>query len=265
MAYAASGLLIALTLAVVLPVLRAEFRQIPNLEPAAQLRGEVAARVGDAVLYREDIALLDLTDEMVHEWSRTELLALTAVAEGLEDPAISRFVQQRARQLYLSDLLLERVAASLDYPSAHEAMAYMELHPEEFLLERHYFHILLADSATADSIHQRLSGGELFSHLAERVSLSQKAALGGDLGFLTGGELFFAGMPREMASLEGLSPIFSTENGWHILHVSETRPLEDSSRAVSMVREYLFKQRFETALESIVSDAAQRYDCEVNL
>jgi hypothetical protein len=174
-------------------------------------------------------------------------------------------VQQRARQLYLSDLLLERVAASLDYPTAHEAMAYMELHPEEFLLERHYFHILLADSATADSIHQRLSGGESFSHLAERVSLSQKAALGGDLGFLTGSELFFAGMPREMASLEGLSPIFSTENGWHILHVAETRPLEDSSRAVSMVREYLFKQRFETALESIVSDAAQRYDCEVNL
>lgn len=259
-----SGLLLAVTFFVVVPVLRADFRWAPDQEPLVVPRGQVAVRVEDAVLYREDIALLDLDPDMVDEWYRSELLARTALEEGLEDPAVSRMIQHRARQIYLRDLLLERIASSLDYPTPGEALSYMGLHPDEFLVERHFYHIVVADSFTADSIHQRLSRGGNFQNLARSVSLSQKAALGGDLGFVTGGELFFTGIPRENSTLEGLSPVFQTLDGWHILQVTETRPLDDTARVVPLVRGYLFNQRYEAALESVLEAAALRYDCEVN-
>lgn len=255
---------VAVTLLVAVPVLRSDFGSVPGRGTAAPSRGAVAARVGDAVLYREDLALLNLEEGAVRDWHRDELLARTAAEEGLENPEISRIVQQRARQVYLRDTLLQRIAGSLDYPTEHDALAYMGQYPDQFLLERHYFHILLADSALADSIHGRLERGDSFQLTAQRVSLSQKAAIGGDLGFVTGGELFLSGMPREAAELEGLGPVYRTGDEWHILMVSESRPLENTSRVVSAVQSYLFNQRFEAAVESVVADAARRYDSEVN-
>lgn len=265
MILSASGLVLAVTAIVALPVLRADFSRTPEPPAPEPPGGEVAARVGDAFLYREDMALLDLDEQAVLDWYRDELLARTAVDEGLENPAVSRLLQQRARQVYLRDVMLEHIGASVDYPTEQEALAYMGQFPDEFLLERHYFHILLADSATADSVHRRLSGGDAFQITAQRVSLSQKAAIGGDLGFVTGGELFLAGLPREAATLDGLGPVYRTPDGWHILMTSETRALPDSTRVrvITALREHLFSQRLETAVETVVSAASGRYDCEV--
>jgi len=265
MILAASGLVLAITAVVTLPVLRADFRRMPEPEAGESRRGEVAARVADACLYREDMALMNLDEQDALDWYRDELLARTAVDEGLENPAVSRLVAHRARQVYLRDVMIEHIAASVDYPTEQEALAYMGQFPDEFLLERHYFHILLADSATADSVHRRLSGGDAFQITAQRVSLSQKAAIGGDLGFVTGGELYLSGLPREAATLEGLGPVYRTPDGWHILMTSETRALPDSMRArvITALRDHLFSQRLETAVESVVSAASGRYDCEV--
>ncbi|MFO7625909.1 MAG: hypothetical protein R6V62_01465 [Candidatus Fermentibacteraceae bacterium] len=260
-----SGLVLAITAIVTLPVLRADFRRTPESEAQVNPGGEVAARVGDAFLYREDMALMDLDEQDARDWYRDELLARAAIDEGLENPAVSRLVAHRARQVYLRDMMLEHIAASVDYPTEQEALAYMGQFPDEFLLERHFFHILLADSATADSVHSRLSGGDAFQITAQRVSLSQKAAIGGDLGFVTGGEIFLSGLPREAATLEGLSPVYRTPDGWHILMTSETRALPDSTRArvITALQGYLFSQRLEAAAESVVSAASGRYDCEV--
>ncbi|MCK7508470.1 MAG: hypothetical protein MZV70_33395 [Desulfobacterales bacterium] len=223
------------------------------------------ARVGDTYLNREDMALLNLDEQAAREWYRDELLARTAVDEGLENPAVSRLVAQRARQVYLRDLMLARIAGSVDYPTEQEALTHMGQFPEEYLLERHYFHILLADSATADSVHRVLENGAAFQITAQRVSLSQKAAVGGDLGFVTGGELYISGLPREAATLDGLGPVYRTPDGWHILMTSETRALPDSTRVrvITALRDHLFSQRLEAAVENVVSAASGRYDCEV--
>lgn len=261
----ASCLLLAITFIVTFPVLRSDFRRTTGTEAPVPSGGEVVARVGDAFLHREDMALLNLDEQAVLDWYRDELLARTAVDEGLENPAVSRLVEQRARQVYLRDVMLAQIAGSVDYPTEQEAQAYMGQFPDEFLLERHYFHILLADSATADSVHRRLAGGDAFQITAQRVSLSQKAAIGGDLGFITGGELYLSGLPREAATLEGLGPVYRTPDGWHILMTSETRALPDSTRVrvITALRDHLFSQRLEAAVESVVSAATGRYDCEV--
>lgn len=260
-----SGAVLAITAVLTIPVLRSDFGRMPGSETPAQPGGQVAARVGDAALYREDMLLLDLDEQDARDWYRDELLARTAVDEGLENPALSSLVARRARQVYLRDVMLEHIAASVDYPTEQDAQARMNQFPDEFLLERHYFHILLADSATADSVHRRLSGGDAFQITAQRVSLSQKAAIGGDLGFITGGELYISGLPRDAATIEGLGPVYRTDDGWHILMTTEVRALPDStrSRVITALREHLYSQRLEAAVDSVVSAASARYDCEV--
>ncbi len=255
----------AVTVLVAVPLLKADFAGPGGSGEALPAEGAVAARVGDAVLYMEDLPLLGLDPGDVREWSRDELLARAAEEAGLENPRLSGLLQHRARQVYLRDLMVDRLEGSLATPTEQEALAYMQSNPGEFLLERHYYHILLADSALADSIHRRLAGGDNFQTTAQRVSLSQKAAVGGDLGFVTGGELFLAGLPRETAQLQGVSPVYETPGGWQILMATDTRPLEDTTRVAAMVREYLFNQRLEAALDSVASGASLRFDCEVNL
>jgi hypothetical protein len=255
----------AVTVLVAVPVLKADFSGPGGPREEFRAEGAVAARVDEAVLYVEDLPLLGLDPADVREWSRDELLARAAEEEGLENPRVSRILQQRARQVYLRDRMVERLEGSLAVPTEQEALGYMRSHPDEFLLERHYYHILLADSALADSIHRRLAGGDNFQTTAQRVSLNQKAAVGGDLGFVTGGEVFLAGLPREAASLQGISPVYETPGGWQILMATDTRPLEDTTRVAAMVREYLFNQRLEAALDSVASGASRRFDCEVNL
>ncbi len=260
---AAAGLFLGLTLLVVVPVLGTALRGVPSTDAGGVERGVVAARVDDAVLYREDMALLNLDDEDARNWYRDELLARSAIDEGLENPAMSGLLQRRARQVYLRDTLLEHIASSLDDPTDQEALAFMRQHPEDYLLERHCFHILLADSATADSVHGVLSRGAAFQLTAQRLSLSQKAVVGGDLGFVTGGELMLSGLPAEAAALEGLGPVFHTADGWHILMVTETRALEDTTRVMAAVRGHLYNQRFLAAVDSVAAAASRRYDCEV--
>lgn len=261
----ACAVVLAVTAILALPVLRADFRRMPDPDEPAEPPGEVVARVGEAVLHREDMLLLDLDEQDARDWFRDELLARTALEEGLENPALSRLVASRARQVYLRDVMLEHIAASVDYPTEQEAQAHMGQYPDEFLLERHYYHILLADSATADSIHRRLANGDSFQLTAQRVSLSQKGSIGGDLGFLTGGELYISGLPREAATLEGLGPVYRTPDGWHILTTTEVRALPDSTRGrvITALRQHLYSERFESAVESVVSAASARYDCEV--
>ncbi len=261
----ASAGVVAVTALAAMPVLKAGFPSPGVSTEASGVGGAVAARVDDAVLYMEDLPLLGLDPGDVREWSRDELLARAALEAGLENRRVSRLLQHRARQVYLRDLLVDHLTASLAVPTEQEALAYMRSHPDEFLLERHYYHILMADSALADSIHRRLTGGDNFQSVARRVSLSQKAAIGGEIGFVTGGELFIAGLPRDAALLQGVSPVYATPGGRHILMADDTRPLEDTARVAAMVRGYLFDLRLQAALDSVASDVSMRSDCEVNL
>jgi parvulin-like peptidyl-prolyl isomerase len=146
-------------------------------------------------------------------------------------------------------------------PSDTEVLEMMRSDSELYMLERHYYHILLPDSAMADSLHEKLARGESFQIAAERLSLGQTAGVGGDMGYLVGGELTAFGLPREDVLITGLSPVIETPLGWHILMVDDVRPLTDTVRVVHALSDVLYRQRLDLAREQLLQDA--RRDREV--
>ncbi len=224
---------------------------------------EIAARVGSYVLYNSDLAIIRADQDAIESWTRDQLLACAAEEADLENPSVSSFVAARARQIYLRDLMLEEIIASISSPTDAEIRNFMTANPELFLIERHYFQIIAADSAIAESLHTRLGWGQNFQVTAQNSSLGQKAAIGGDLGFVTGGEMLAQGLPTEIALLDGLSEIVPSSIGWHIFKVSDTQAVTDSLRVMRSAAEDLYNSRIEAALDSVLQSTENRLSTEV--
>jgi parvulin-like peptidyl-prolyl isomerase len=92
------------------------------------------------------------------------------------------------------------------------------------------------------------------------MSIGQKAGIGGDLGFLTAGELVSYGVPEAQALIEGLGDVVTTDYGWHIFLVDEIRPLEDTSRAVRSIADDIYRQRLQSARDSLLVIASAGRD-----
>ena len=216
----------------------------------------VAARVDSSVIYLEDMAIVGIDPSLLEEWIEDELLAALAVERGLENVRKSRLLQDRARQIYLRDELLWSVYRGIPFPDSSEVFRFMRLDSLAFMVERHYYQILVSAESSADSIHERLSWGENFQITAERLSIGQKAGIGGDLGFITAGELIMYGVPREHALIEGLGDVIDTSYGWHIFLVDEIRPLYDTSRVVRSLADDIYRERMNAARDSLLEIAA---------
>lgn len=239
-----------------------DIRVLPVAESDYQGR-DVLASVGSHVLYASDVATIRAGVGAVEEWTRDQILACAAEEAGFENTAISRFVQARAKQLYLRDLMVEHIVASVERPTNAEIQIYMQANPELFLVERHYFQIITADSSIADSLHTRLGWGQNFQVTAQNLSLGQKAAFGGDLGFVTGGEMQLQGLPMEIVLLDGLSDVVRSSIGWHIFKVSESRAIVDSVRVMRTAAEGLYNTRIDAALDSVLLATENRLSVEV--
>jgi len=224
----------------------------------------VAARVDSSVIYMEDMAIAGIDPGRLEEWTEDELLASLAAQRGLENTRKSRLLQDRARQIYLRDELLSSLYRGIPFPDSSEVFRFMRSDSLAYLVERHYYQILVSDESTADSIHERLSWGENFQITAERLSIGQKAGIGGDLGFITAGELIMYGVPREHAVIEGLGDVTDTDYGWHIFLVDEIRPLEDTSRVVRSLADDIYRERMNAARDSVIEIAASNREVYLN-
>jgi|GEM_PF-427241 len=256
--------LAALAAAATVAVLLGAGKRVSDLDPSDGSIGDspeaerrVAARVGGSVLYHEDMVLAGIEDPaLLEEWVDDQLLADLALRSGLENPRRTRLLQERVRQLYLRDELLSSTYSAVPFPDPSEVLETMDADSAAYLVERHYFHILVSQRQMADSIHQRLSWGENFQLTAENVSLGQKAGIGGDLGFMTAGELMAYGIPRDNVLLDGLGEPVQSPYGWHILMVDEVRPLEDTARVIRTVADDIHRSRMQAARDSLLRVAA---------
>jgi parvulin-like peptidyl-prolyl isomerase len=229
--------------------------EIPEISANTEYR-TVAARVDSTVLYTEDLAIAGIDPSVLRDWTEDELLASLAEERGLENVRRSRLLQDRVRQIYLRDELLSNVYITIPFPDSIEVFQYMLADSLACLVERHYYQILVADRYMADSIYERLSEGENFQITAERLSIGQKAGIGGDLGFLTAGELIAYGVPREDVLIDNLGRVTGSSYGWHIFMVDEIRPLEDTARVMRSLADDIYRQHLQSARDSLLEIAA---------
>lgn len=257
--WAASAVVAALTLLMLLPAATVEPPPAADGATDGPARGDTVALVAGNVLYDTDLALVRAGDGAVEAWTNDQLLACAAVEAGLENPAVSDFVANRAVQVYLRDQMLDSLRRSVQWPGEIEVSVEMQRDPELYMVERHYYQIILADSAMADSIFTRLSWGQNFQVTARNVSIGQKAGIGGDLGFATGAEMLLMGLPDHVARLSGLSEVTPSSLGWHIFKVDETRAFEDTVRATQSAGQLLYETRFQNSLDSLLEASAERF------
>jgi parvulin-like peptidyl-prolyl isomerase len=200
----------------------------------AQLGPEVASAMLDQ--YVEEIVL--------SEYAATHGVEIPAekIAAAVRTEAGSTVIEKRdemRRQKLIADL-----ASNVSQPSEAELRAYYEQHPSEFRSgeEVHVRQILVHDEATANDIAARLKKGESFEELSRQYSLAPNAKKGGEIGYVSRGELPKMFEDEIFALKPGSSTgVIRTENSFHIFHVDERRPpgVIDVATAAPVIRERL--------------------------
>ena len=120
----------------------------------------------------------------------------------------------------------------------------------------------------ADMIRGQAAAGADFAELARQNSKDASARDGGDLGTLKRGEL---SQEIEAAILAlkagGISEPFRSPLGWHVFKLETKDSLEGDGllRVKTQIREILFREKYETRLETWLKEIKQRAIIEVRM
>lgn len=203
-------------------------------QPHPERRGGEVARVGNVFLTKDDLehllpqseALL-LTEEekerVVERWVNAELLYQEAVRRGLgDDPRIQSRLRALERE-YLADHLVYLELRERTKVTEQEIEKYFNEHRDEYLYEYRVSHILVNTLEEAEKAEELLKK-QSFSWVANRHSVDPVAKRGGDLGYLTKGNMIpeFENVVFTMSPGE-VSDIVRSDFGYHIIKLIGTR------------------------------------------
>ena len=241
--------------------------------------GEIV-RVGDAVLTGGDLNRLVPEDEQipltfeerrefVRRWVDTEVLRQEAIRRGLKtDP----YVEARLRELeqqFLADYLVFIELRKRTEVSEEEIERYYAAHEREYMNEYRVSQILAGTPEDAERAIELLKT-KGWAWVANRYSIDAGAKRGGDLGYLTKGNM----IPELEAIVFGMKPgdvtgVVKSDFGYHIFRLDDVR---ESLISVGLddVREQIMntlmlekrKKAYREFLESLKANAAVRYKDE---
>ncbi len=191
------------------------------------------SRVGDAVLTAEDLDLVagnesyspGLEDRraFVKRWVDTQVLYQEALRRGLrDDPAIKARLRELETELlanYFVFMELSKRAAVSD----REIEDYFLAHEQEFRNEYRVSQILVATREEAERAKEMLAK-KSFEEVARKMSIGENARRGGDLGYLSRGNM----MPELEAVIFSMKPgeisdIIESPLGYHIFKLVDVR------------------------------------------
>jgi parvulin-like peptidyl-prolyl isomerase len=191
----------------------------------------------DEEKYKAEIAKQDLTDELVRDGIRTQLIA---------------------EKIYAS------VTSSVKVTDA-DIKAHYDKNKAQFERTncREVRHILVKDKGLADRIYARVRGGEDFAALAKQYSEDKtSAAKGGNYTAVKGQSVPPFDKFVFNAETGDLSRPVKTEFGWHVIEVlSEVKPkcltpLEDVEQSI---RDTLLREKQDEAMREWAKDVKEKY------
>lgn len=249
----------------------------PSLPPDVIARvGERMVTLGDFKKYLErnsgtDLAQLggEVASALLDQYIEEIILSEYAAAHGVEIPAekIASAVRSDAgatviekrddmrRQRLISDL-----SAEAPVPAEADVRLYYEGHLAEFRSgeQVHVRQILVHDEALAAEIEDKLKHGAAFEQLSRDHSLAPNAKKGGEIGFVSRGELPKMFEDEIFALKPGtVSNVIRTDSSFHIFRVDQRKPagVLDVAAATPAIRERLKEDEVRQRIAELVGKA----------
>ncbi|MCZ2158045.1 peptidylprolyl isomerase [Bartonella sp. 220] len=192
-----------------------------------------------------------------------QALAKAAMSKGIDktetyDKRMAVMRDNVLQQLYFKQTVVDQISDSdLETLYNKEVAA---LPKEDEVKARH---ILVKTKKEAEAIIKRLNKGENFEEIAKKSSTDGSAAVGGDLGYFSHGQMV---KPFEDAAF-GLKVGEYTKNpvespfGWHVIKVEDRRlkqpPVFDDVK--EMLRTQLIKERYQKLIVDLRSKLDVKY------
>jgi peptidyl-prolyl cis-trans isomerase C len=222
----------------------------------AQLPPEVASAVLDQ--YVEEVILSE------HAAKAGVTVPADAIAAAVRSDAGATVIEKRDEMR--RQRLVTTITAEIGEPSEQQIREYYDAHQNEFRSgdEVRVRQILVHEEALANEIAGKLRKGASFEELSAAHSKAPNAKRGGEIGFVSRGEL-----PKMFEEeIFGLTPgrtssVIRTDNSFHLFKVEEKRPAGVSSleTAAPAIRARLQEEAVRERMAQLVGKA--RRDMQV--
>jgi hypothetical protein len=214
-----------------------------------------------------------LLDQFVEEIIVSEY----AASHGVEIPAeqIVSAVRTEAgitvvekRDEMRREKLIANLSTELPEPSDSELRSYYQQHQPEFRSgeEVRVRQILVSDETVANDIRKKLQSGVPFEDLSAEFSRAPNAKRGGEIGFVSRGELpnLFEDVIFNLKPGE-ISEVIRTDSSFHLFRVDERRPAGtlDFDAASPLIRTRLREEAIRNRLQQLTSESKRQMSVAV--
>ena len=202
-------------------------------------------------------------DELVESYGGEDAIQAVYEANGLTEEAVKKNIRTY-------QLTKNVIAASLDITD-EEIEQYFEDNKDLYGQEEQVVasHILLEDEETAKEVLEKVKAGEDFAELAKEYSTDTATKEdGGDLGYISRNQMDEAFEEAAFAlEKEAVSDIVETDEGYHIIKVTNKVPAEEAVYEDVKEEVYvdLLESRVSEEYATWVTEKQEEYDIETKL
>lgn len=173
------------------------------------------------------------------------------------------------RQQLLVKKIMRRASENITPVTFDEIKTYFDTHRDEFMRPEmvKFRQIVTRSKEEADDIRNRLKKGESLDDLAKKHSTTPEAENGGEVGWVSKGELHES-IEKVIFTIPigKISPVTKTPYGYHIFEVQSKRArgLKSLSEAMSEIESELFRLKQETFQERWLKQLRELFPVQVN-
>jgi peptidyl-prolyl cis-trans isomerase C len=272
------GLVPPILLLLVLPALLAlpacERRPVGGSEseagaPVARVNGRLLRQRDFAAILPEDYQLVLTLEERkgyLDRWIATELLYDEAARSNIGlSPELQARLEQYKKDL-VADQLVQQVLKERAVVSDEEVRAYYNARIDEYTREYRVSHILVSTPEDAEEVKELLKTHS-FAWVERRHSIDRHTGAGGDLGFLSKGNMIpeFEDVVFGMKVGE-VSDVIESEFGYHIIKLTderESRAKLDFEDVAEDISRTLLLQKRAAVYDSLLTALREKANIEI--
>jgi len=207
----------------------------------------------------------NVLDQIISE----KLLIQEAKNRGLEqDKDVLEQIKNTTEQILVQSLIEKEIIGKVKVDD-QEALTYYEENKDNFITKEqvYLYNILVETEEVAKDILEKLKAGGDFIEIAKEKSTGPSAAQGGDLGYISKGDLI-PEIENDVFALEigNISDIIKSQYGFHILKVTDKKPevLKTFEEVKEEIVQTLLPTKQKEAFDNLLEELKSQVTIEIN-